>query len=262
MKNYKIHPFPNSRIASIDICEISKQKHHVTGLVELDVTESRKKIRAYNKTHIHKISLNAWLIAVIGHTIKQYETSASYLISKNKQIIFNDVNISMLVEKDIHGNKVPIPLIIEKANEASIASIAKQIAEAKSINLVEGDVVLQRKSGQLEKVYYLLPGFLRRYFWKFLLKRPKLAFRKMGNVALTSIGMMGKVDGWFIPLSIHPICFGISSIVKKPAVVDDEIAIREMLKMSILIDHDVIDGANMARFISALCGNIENGIFL
>jgi pyruvate/2-oxoglutarate dehydrogenase complex dihydrolipoamide acyltransferase (E2) component len=73
---------------------------------------------------------------------------------------------------------------------------------------------------------------------------------------------MGKVNGWFIPISVHPICFGISSIVKKPSVVNDKIEIREMLKASILIDHDVIDGADMARFISDLSRNIETGLHL
>ena len=43
MKNYKIQEFPDSRIASIDVCEIGKHKHHIVGLLELDVTESRKK---------------------------------------------------------------------------------------------------------------------------------------------------------------------------------------------------------------------------
>ncbi|MDX9848348.1 MAG: 2-oxo acid dehydrogenase subunit E2 [Tenuifilaceae bacterium] len=262
MSNYKIHRFPNSRIASIDVCEIGKQKHHVTGLVEFDVTESRKKIRDYNKAHTNKISFNAWLISVIGFTVKKHESTCSYLIGKNKQIFFDDINISMLVEKEINGSKVPIPLIIEKANEASIDSIAKQINDARNIPLTGEDIVIQRKTRKLEKMYYSLPKFLRRYFWRYLLKHPKLAFNRMGNVAFTSIGMMGKVNGWFIPISIHPICFGVSSIVKKPSVVKDKIEIREMLQMSILIDHDVIDGANMARFISDLSRNIENGLHL
>lgn len=260
MTNYKIQKFPNSRIASIDVCEIGKQKHHVTGLIEFDVTESRKKIKEYNNVHSNKISFNAWLISVIGRTIKKYDTSSSYLIGKNKLLIFDDINVSMVIEKDINGVKVPIPLIIEKANEESIESISRQITEAKNIAFSEKDIVLQKKTRQLEKIYYLLPRLLRRYFWKFLLKHPKQAFKKMGNVAFTSIGMMGKVNGWFIPISVHPICFGVSSIIKKPSVIDDRIEIREILNMSILIDHDVIDGAPMARFISDLSKNIEMGL--
>lgn len=260
MINYKINRFPDSRIASIDICEIGKRKHHVTGLVEFDVTESRKKIREYNKSHINKISFNAWLISVIGYTIKKHETSSSYLIGKNRQIIFDDINISIVVEKTINGLKVPIPLIIEKAHEVSIESITKQITEAKNIEFTDKEIVLHRKTNQLENIYYSLPKFLRRCFWKILLKHPKLAFKKMGNVAFTSLGMIGKVNGWFIPLSIHPICFGISSIIKKTTVFNDRIEIREILKASILIDHDVIDGAPMARFINDLSRNIENGL--
>ncbi len=56
--------------------------------------------------------------------------------------------------------------------------------------------------------------------------------------------------------------FGIGSIIKKPAVIDNEIAIREILNVSILIDHDVMDGAPMARFINELRINIENGLDL
>ncbi|HNU59865.1 MAG TPA: 2-oxo acid dehydrogenase subunit E2 [Aquaticitalea sp.] len=92
------------------------------------------------------------------------------------------------------------------------------------------------------------------------MKHPKKAFRKMGNVAFTSIGMIEKVNGWFIPISVHPICFGVSSIVKKPTVIENRIEIREILNMSILLDHDVIDGAPMVRFISDLARNIENGL--
>lgn len=260
MLKYKIQEFPDSRIASIDICEIGNRKHHVTGLVEFDVTESRMKIRDYNKRNNNKISFTAWLISVISITLKKYEAACSYLIGKNKLIIFDDINVSIVVEKNLNGIKVPIPLIIEKANEASIDSITMQITEAKNKEFTDKDIVLHKKNRQIEKIYYLLPGFLRRLFWKFLLKYPKLAFKKMGNVGFTSIGMIGKVNGWFIPISIHPICFGISSIIKKPSVIDNKIEIREILKMSILLDHDVMDGAPMARLISDLSRNIENGL--
>ncbi|BCS85990.1 MULTISPECIES: 2-oxo acid dehydrogenase subunit E2 [Prevotella] len=258
--NYKIHEFPNSRIASMDVCEIGKHKHHVTGLLEFDVTESRKKIREYNKIHQKKISFNAWLISVIGKTIKKHETACSYLIGKNKIITFDDINISVIVEKNLNGTKVPFPLVIEKVNEISVESIAKEISMAKNQNVTPKDIILQKRTGQIARIYYLLPKFLRLLFWKYLLKHPKLAFNKMGNVSFTSIGMMGKIKGWFIPISVHPICFGIGSIIKKPTVFDNEIAIREILNLSILIDHDVMDGAPMVRFINELRTNIENGL--
>ena len=157
---------------------------------------------------------------------------------------------------------MPIPLVIEKADNTSIESISKQIADAKMEEMTTKDIVLNKKARLLENIYFLLPGFIRRYFWRYLLTHPKLAYKRMGNVAITSVGMMGNVDGWFIPTSVHPICFGLGAIVKKPVVVDNNIEIREILKMTILLDHDVIDGAPMARFISELSKNIERSLLL
>jgi hypothetical protein len=166
------------------------------------------------------------------------------------------------VEKEINGERVPLPMIINKANEQSIESITSLISESKKEVLSGKDVVIHRKSTIGDRLYYHMPGFIRLFVWKFLLNHPRLVFRQMGNVAITSLGMMAKINGWFIPISIHPISFGIGAIIKKPVVVNDEIKIREIMNMTILIDHDVVDGASMARFISELTKNIEKGIFL
>jgi pyruvate/2-oxoglutarate dehydrogenase complex dihydrolipoamide acyltransferase (E2) component len=80
----------------------------------------------------------------------------------------------------------------------------------------------------------------------------------MGSVVVTPVGMMGRINGWFIHKSVHPLSFGIGSVLKKPVVIGDEILIREILNMTILVDHDVIDGAPMVRFLNELTAGIEN----
>lgn len=261
MTEYKVVKFPKTRVASIDVYATGLKKHHVAALIEIDVTESREKIKKYKK-EFNKISFTAWLIKAISLTIKDHESVAAFLKDKRNLIIFNDINISILVEKELNGHKIPIPLIIEKSQQKSIELITKEISDAKNKDLTESDIVLEKKSKKLERIYYLLPGFFRRYFWRFMLKHPRFAFNKMGNVAITSIGMIGNVKGWFIPKSIHPICFGTSNLTKKPIIINNKIEIREILNMTILLDHDVIDGAPMARFISKLCENLEKGIAL
>lgn len=258
MSDFKNNYFPKTRLATLDICTVGLQKHHISAMIEFDVTDSREKIKQL-KRNGNKISFTAWLIKVISNTIKEYETVAGYLQGKRKVITFTDINVSIAVEKEVNGQKVPIPLVIEKANEKSIESITKQINDATAQQLTEKDIVLQSKSSRMERIYYALPGFIRRGFWNYLLKHPQLAYSKMGNVAITSVGMIGRINGWFIPISVHPICFGIGKITKKPVVIDDKIEIREILNMSVLIDHDVVDGGLMARFISKLSDNIENG---
>lgn len=261
MLKFTTQTFPKSRIATIDISKIGKKKHHIAALLEIDVSASRMKFKKY-KQYNNKVSFSAWLIKVICHTISNNKRVAAYLGSKRKTITFNDINVSYLIEKEINGHKVPIPLVIEKAGEKSIEDITSQISASKKELLTENDIVLQRKSTQFEQLYYLFPGFIRLFFWKLLLCRPTRVFKNMGNVAITSLGMMGKINGWFIPISIHPICFGIGSIIKMPVVIDDKIEIGEVLNMTILLDHDVVDGAPMARFIKELSKNIENGLFL
>lgn len=261
MSGYRINKFPKSRIATVDVCEIGRKKHHVAAFLEVDVTISRDKIKKYKKDK-GKISFMAWLIKVIGHTVSENKSIAAYLYGKSESIIFNDINVSFLIEKDLNGEKVPIPLLIEKANELEIEIITSQLNTSKQNILTKEQIVLQKKTTRLEKYYYYMPGAIRRLIWRYLLKHPKKVFSKMGNIAITSLGMYGKISGWFIPISIHPVCFGIGSIIKKPIVIDDKIEIREIMNMTILMDHDITDGAHMARFINMLTKNIEKGIFL
>ena len=260
MKNQSlIKSFPKTRIATVDTFAMGLQKHHVSALLEFDVTDNRKKLQELRRKGV-RVSFNAWLIKVISQVLQQHPEAAGYLHGKRKLILFKDVNISMVVEKKVGDARVPIPLVIEKTGEKSAVEICSEIEHAKSKSITDNEIVLQKQATLVEKLYYHLPGFMRRSVWKILLGNPKLAFRKMGNVVITSVGMMGKLNGWFIHRSVHPISFGIGSVLKKPVVIGDEIKIREILNMTILVDHDLIDGASMVRFLNDLTREIENGI--
>lgn len=262
MSSYSEIKFPKSRTATIDVCEIGKRKHHIVCLLEVDVTDSRRKIRSLRKDTHQNISFSAWILKVIGFTIGKNLQVASFLKGKRRLVMFEDINISFVVEKDINGEKVPFPLLIEKANEQSLDELTLLLLTSKKQETSEKDIVINRKTKRLERMYYIMPRIIRKWIWKFLMRNPHSIFKRMGNVAVTSLGMMGAINGWFIPISIHPICFGLGSIIKKPIVIDDEIKIREIMNFSVLIDHDVIDGAPFARFIKELKSNIETGILL
>lgn len=59
MPDFKIHRFPASRVATLDVAEMGKRKHHVNALIEVDVTEARKKIKEHNRANKEIISFNA-----------------------------------------------------------------------------------------------------------------------------------------------------------------------------------------------------------
>jgi pyruvate/2-oxoglutarate dehydrogenase complex dihydrolipoamide acyltransferase (E2) component len=252
---------PLSRIATIDTFSLGLLKHHVSALLEFDVTESRKKLHDLRKNGT-KVSFNGWLIKVISSVLQKHPDASAYLFSKKKLIIFSDINISIIVEKLIENEKVPIPVVLERTNSKSALEITEEIENAKTRVLTKNDLVINKKTTLAEKLYYHMPGFLRRFTWKVMLGNPKFVYKKMGNAVITAPGMMGKVNGWFIHKSIHPVSFGIGSIIRKPVVVDNEIKIREILNMTILVDHDVIDGAPMVRLLNDLTKRIEGGEFI
>ncbi len=250
--------FPLSRLATFDTFSVGLKKHHVAALLEFDVTESRKMLHELRRQGV-SISFTAWLIKVIGSVLQKHPEATAYRRGKRKLMIFNDINISILVEKVIEGEKVPIPLVIEKANEKDAPEISAEIENAKKQELTNGDIVINRRRNVSEVIYYKLPGFARRFVWKVMLANPGFAYRKMGNAAITSVGMIGQVNGWFLHRSVHPVSFGIGSVIKKPVVINNEIIIREILNMTVLVDHDLVDGAPMVRLLKDLTKQIETG---
>lgn len=91
------------------------------------------------------------------------------------------------------------------------------------------------------------------------MKSPLITKENMGTVMITSVGMVGQINGWVIPVSIHPLCFAVGSITKKPGVVDDRIEVREYLYVTVLVDHDIIDGAPAVRALAKLTSLVESG---
>ena len=257
---YSIEAFPTSRLATIDIGATSKMKHHIKALIELDVTEARKMIREKKKQN-GNISFNSWLIKCISAAVEEFKDIHGVRKGKRKIVLFDDVDISIMIEREIQGKKVPLPYVIRKANEKSISEIYEEIkaGQSQSIKDESSYVLGEKKSEYKMKLYYSMPGFVRKMIWSQILKSPFFMKQNMGTVIVTAVGMMGKINGWVIPTSVHPLSFGIGSIIKKPGVIDDRIEIREYLYMTVSVDHDVIDGAPAVRALSKLTKLVEKG---
>jgi pyruvate/2-oxoglutarate dehydrogenase complex dihydrolipoamide acyltransferase (E2) component len=249
---------PRSRIATFDVYSVGLSRHHISAVLEFDVTESRRRLRELRRSGIH-VSFNAWLIKTISMVLHHHKEAAAYIYNKRKLIIFDDIRVSIMVEKKLGDHKVPLVLLLERTHVKSAREIDREIEAAKSKALTEKELMLHKKTARYEQVYFYLPGFLRRALWRILLGNPGWAYNRMGNVIITSVGMMGKINGWFLHKSIHPISFGIGSVLDKPVVLNKQIIVREVLNMTILCDHDLIDGAPMVRLLNALAKAIESG---
>ena len=178
-----------------------------------------------------------------------------------KLVLFDDVDLSILVEKEVCGVRVPLPLVIRAIDKKSVAEIYDEIEHAKNTTTEGGGgfVIGERRESGPVRLYALLPGYVRLLVWRVLLRNPFRVRRMMGTAVLTSVGMMGAADGWIVPTTIHPVCFALGSITRKGGAGKARPASREYLKMTILFDHDVVDGAPAARFTARLVELLENG---
>jgi pyruvate/2-oxoglutarate dehydrogenase complex dihydrolipoamide acyltransferase (E2) component len=80
-----------------------------------------------------------------------------------------------------------------------------------------------------------------------------------GTFTVTNLGQM-EVDA-FTPIVNPPqaAILGVGRIAKRPAVVDDALAVRSMVTLSLTIDHRIVDGAPGGAFLRDVRKAIEAG---
>jgi pyruvate/2-oxoglutarate dehydrogenase complex dihydrolipoamide acyltransferase (E2) component len=255
---------PASRLATLDVGQIGLRKHHVAGFVEVNVTRARSRIRDLRREGI-PLSFFAWVVKAVSLTLENHPYAHALRSGKHSTVQFEDVDISVVVEREVGGARVPLPLVIRRTNEKSASAIHSEIRAAQTQPLDdEGDYVLSREgpSAAAMRLYYALPQWLRLLALRWICRNPFRCKAQMGTVMITSVGSAARVPGWILPKSIHNLCFALGSVVRKPWVVGERIVAQDILPLTVLFDHDVIDGAPAARFVADLVRRMEAGIGL
>jgi len=255
-------PYPSSRRLTFDLGKVGLGKHHVKALLELDVTEARQKIREARKNGA-KISFFAWLVKATADCVAAHPSVNGFNDQRgNKVVLFRDVDISIAVEKQVDGARVPLPYVVRKAEKKSIDEICREIEAAQSESVDdEGHYVLgQSNSALAMKFFVALPQWLRLALMRsFFFSNPRRMKDAMGTVMITTVGMAGHARGWIVPFSMHPLCLAFGSLNAQPALYKGAIQKREILHLTVLIDHDVVDGVPAARFADDLAKRLECG---
>jgi 2-oxoglutarate dehydrogenase E2 component (dihydrolipoamide succinyltransferase) len=87
-----------------------------------------------------------------------------------------------------------------------------------------------------------------------------------GTFTLTNTGSRGALFDTPIINMPQVAILGTGTVVKRPVVIDDAnlgetIAVRQMVYFSLTYDHRLVDGADAARFLSALKARLEEAAF-
>lgn len=226
------------------------------GLFEADITDARRRLDEYKKRASESLSFTGWIASCIGKAVEEHKQVHAIKIGKHF-LIFDDVNISILIETILEGKVYPINYLLSKANQKTVMEINDEIRQAQKKK--EEDYTKASENRGL-KLLLSAPKFLRNLlFWRKTQRDPSFIQKRMGTVSLTSVGMFGKSGGWAIPLSIYPVTIAVGGISQRPGFVQDLVEKREYVSLTITLDHDVVDGAPATRFVARLVELLENG---
>ena len=254
---FSVYSFPRSRIFTADIGILGAQKHHVKALVEFDVTGALLRIREINSTG-KVVSFTSWIVSCAAKALSQHPHVHAVKNGKTSLAVFDEVDITIMIEKESDGVRIPLPYVLRRTSEKDPHELFAEIEEVKKRPSGGAAADLNRSHSRLITLFSYFPRQLRLFIWKMMLKDPVRVKKMMGTSLITSVGTAGSVSGWAIPYSIHPVSFTLGSIVKKPCAIENSVQIRDLLAMTVLIDHDTVDGVPAARFITDLKQLIEN----
>ncbi|MGI6176016.1 MAG: dihydrolipoamide acetyltransferase family protein [Christensenellales bacterium] len=191
--------------------------------MDVDMTEAVR-IREQLKSNSIKVSYNDIVILCAARALMEHEMMNASMV-KEGLLLKNYVNMGMAVAVE-GGLIVPV---IKGAHRMGLQQIAAEAA----------DLASRAKDNKLSPEEY-----------------------QGGTFTVSNLGMFG-VDSF--TAIINPPEAGILAVgklSKRPVVVDDEIAIRMMLTLSLTYDHRIIDGAPAAQFLQRVKQLLENPALL
>lgn len=253
---YTLTPYSRLRRAAQDLAVIQRA-HMIHGLLEVDVTNARAAIAAYRAQTGESLSFTAFVIACVARAVNEDKTVQAYRKGRRHFIIYDDVDVMAFIERKIRGQSQASYHIVRAANRKTLQEIHAEIRNAQAAPLATPSELADMRLAEF------VPSWLRRMLLWTLRRRPAIWKKHGGTVAVTAVGMFGKgTSGWGIPLTLNTLDVTIGGIGVKPAVVDGHIAIREMLCLTVSVDHDIVDGAPAARFAARLKQLIETAYSL
>jgi len=237
----------NRKMVSASVAVSGRQKS-IHSLASVDVTIARSKLREYERTTGEKLSFTAYIVKSLAEVFKSHPRMNSF-IRRNRMITLKNLTISVLIEREFSGEKVPEPLGISSAWNKTFRQINDEIRIAKK----DKGNHLGSYSGM--SWIRFLPTCLFKLFVRIAEGNIRLAV-KYGKVAVTAVGMFTDEPVWFIPHGGGTVLITVGSIEKK---LQASGGISEFLSITGTFNHRIIDGAPAARFMNQFIETLKSG---
>jgi len=258
---YEMKPFSKARENILLVSHEGKQRNNVYALLEVDVTTARQLI--HNAKGSSDISFTGWIIKCVAQAANEHRQLNTYRLGRRKIVEFEDVDIPIPIEREDGTETRPMAYIIRKANQKTVQQITQEIRQVQHQEVNSSTNVLGSDLSRGEQWMIHAPLFIKKFGLLLVRRRGLLKKKHLGTIGVTSVGMKGRFPGWIIPLG-GPVAtlIAVGGISKKPGVNDREITVREYLHLTVTVDHAVVDGGPLARFVDHLVALLEEGFGL
>lgn len=204
-----------------------RSKHeipHAWTMIEVDVTQLvrfRNKVKdKFKQTEGYSLTFFAFFVKAVAQALKEFP-QMNAMWAGDKIIQKKDINISIAVATD---DALFVP-VIKHADEKTIKGIAREISElAQKVRI--GKLVANDMQG--------------------------------GTFTVNNTGSFGSVQSMGIINYPQAAILQVESIVKRPVVIDDMIAVRDMVNLCLSLDHRVLDGLVAGHFLQRVKAILEN----
>jgi hypothetical protein len=259
IRPYHIVDFPPERRAMSGFLDLPLGKHWMYGLLEVDVTVARQFIDSYKGQTGESLSFTGYLAFCLACAVDEDKSVQAYRKGRKQLVLFDDVDVGLMIERRMGEKRVPTGHVIRGANRKTYREIHQEIRSVQS-----DQMPLSAEGFSWFRSAVLLPWPLSRLFIalvRMVVSRdPTMVTSMAGTVGISSVGMFGKGQGgWGIFTGSHVLDLIVGSMAWKPAVVEGRIEPRQILNLTVVFDHDVIDGAPATRFARRLLELIEGG---
>jgi len=256
---YHVVDLTPGRRLMINMLDLAGPRHSMYGMLEVDVTVARQFIAERKARTGETLSFTGFLTLCLAHAVDEDKSVQAYLKGRKQLVLFDDVDVGLMIEGKIGEKKALMGHVIRGANHKTYLEIHQEIRSVQS-----RPVPPNRGLPLWFRTAMLLPwplSWLFKALIRIAVRRdPTIVTSMGGTVDVTAVGMFGEGhSGWGIFPTTAALGLVVGSIAWKPAVVEGRIEPREILNLTVVFDHYVIDGAPAARFTHRLVELIESG---
>jgi 2-oxoglutarate dehydrogenase E2 component (dihydrolipoamide succinyltransferase) len=167
-----------------------------------------------------KLTYTAFIAEALVSGLSAFPTLNASIEGEDTVLYHKDVNIGIAVALD-WGLIVPVIRNAEQMNLLGLAGAVNDLAERARTKRLSPDEV------------------------------------QNGTFTITNPGVFGSLMGAPIINQPQVAILGVGVIKKRPVVIDDAIAIRPIMYLSLSFDHRLVDGAEAAKFLAHVVGILE-----